>query len=193
MTDDAPPVRDRLDIEEFLVLRGADRMAHPGGTLLEHLRRVATLLLSWGADPAVEVAGLCHACYGTDGYDHPLIEVAERNILIQLIGSPAEALVYLYGSCDRNAVYPWLAGSAPVPFRDRFTGRTVTPIEREVRGFIEITAANEIDVVRHNPALAAEHGPGLFRLFKRARHRLSEAAWLACQEAFGDRRTPERG
>ncbi len=88
-------------------------MAHPGGTLLEHLRRVAALLRSWGADPAVEVAGLCHA--------------------------------------------------------------------------------NELDVVRRNPAIAAEHGAGLFRLFERARHRLSDAAWLACQDLLGNLRSPETG
>ena len=193
MRDDASPVPDRQDVEQFLISRGADRMAHPGGTLLEHLRRVAALLRSWGADPAVETAGLCHACYGTDGYDHPLVGIADRHILSELIGSPAEALVYLYGSCDRKVVYPRLAGSAPVPFRDRFTGRTVAPTEREVRAFMEITAANELDVVRRNPAIAAEHGAGLFRLFERARHRLSDAAWLACQDLLGNRRSPETG
>jgi hypothetical protein len=181
--DDSP---DREQIEQFLIFRGADRMAHPGGTLFEHLRRVAALLRSWGADPAVEVAGLSHACYGTDGYDRPLVVVGDRNVVVELIGSPAEALVYLYGSCDRTAVYPRLAGSAPVLFRDRFTGRSVTPAEREVRAFMEITAANELDVVRHNPAIAAEHGAGLFRLVERGRHRLSEAAWLAWRDLLGN-------
>ncbi len=35
---------------DLLVERGADGIEHPGGTLLAHLRRVASLLEQWGAD-----------------------------------------------------------------------------------------------------------------------------------------------
>ncbi|MET9452897.1 DUF6817 domain-containing protein [Streptomyces cinerochromogenes] len=49
--------------EKFLSDRGAARTAHPGGTLLDHLHRVTRLLSAWGADPDVQLAGLCHAAY----------------------------------------------------------------------------------------------------------------------------------
>ena len=125
------------------------------------------------------MAGLCHACYGTDGYDQALLTPGERPVLRALAGRTAESLVYLYGSCDRAAVYPALSKPGPVPFRDRFTGRVRTPPERDIRAFTELTAANELDVVRHNPALAARHGQALRDLFVGARHRLTDPAWQA--------------
>jgi hypothetical protein len=125
------------------------------------------------------VAGLCHACYGTVGYPHALLGLDERPVLSALAGARAEALVYLYGSCDRAAVHPALKESGPVPFRDRFTGGTRTPPERDICAFTELTAANELDVIRHSPAMAAEHGPQLLWLFAATRQRLSPAAWQA--------------
>lgn len=163
----------------FLRERGADRMPHPGGTLYQHVVRVAGLLAEWDADQDLRVAGLCHACYGTDGFAPSLLRPDEREVLVGLIGERAEALVYLYGSCDRAAVYPRLGGAGPVPFLDRFTGRTRTPPDREIRAFIELTAANELDVFRHNTTLAKRHGPALLWLLASARPRLSESAWLA--------------
>jgi catechol 2,3-dioxygenase-like lactoylglutathione lyase family enzyme len=166
-------------IREFLLRRGASRLQHPGGTLYEHVSRVAELLAEWGAGQELQAAGLCHACYGTDGYAPVLLSLADRPGLSELIGARAESLVYLYASCDRAAVYPALRGVGPVPFRDRFTGTTRTPPERDIRAFLELTAANELDVIRHSPAMAAEHGPALLWLFAAARQRLSAAAWQA--------------
>jgi hypothetical protein len=172
--------------EEFLLSLGADRVPHPGGTLHEHLLRVADLLGQWGAMPELVAAGLCHACYGTDGFDHPLLPVSDRAKLAAVIGDRAEALVYLYGSCDRAAVYPLLAGVGPAPFRDRFTGQTHTRSEADIQAFAELTAANELDIAAHNPAMAAEHGPALLRLLTGARARLSDSAWQACLEILGE-------
>jgi len=166
-------------IRDFLLDRGAGELAHPGGTLYEHLARVAELLAAWGADEDLQAAGLCHACYGTDGYPQPLLAPSERLVLADLIGIRAESLVYLYGSCDRDLVYPALGGAGPVSFRDRFTGQMHTPREADVRSFTELTAANELDIIRHNPAAAAQHGTVLRELFTRARPRLTEAAWQA--------------
>ena len=166
-------------IGEFLLDHGAGDLPHPGGTLYEHLVRVAALLAEWGAGEDLQAAGECHACYGTDGFGQALLGLAERPILSALIGARAESLVYLYGSCDRAAVYPALGRPGPVLFRDRFTGRTHTPPERDIRSFTELTAANELDVMRHNPAMAAQHGSALQQLFASARPRLSSAAWQA--------------
>lgn len=172
-------------IQEFLRSRGADRMPHPGGTLYEHLVRVAGLLADWGASEDVQAAGLCHACYGTVGYPHTLLGLDERPVLSALVGAPAESLVYLYGSCDRAAVYPALSEPGPVPFRDRFTDRTRTPPERDIRAFTELTAANELDVVRHNRALADRQGAALRQFFADSRARLSDAAWQAWSQQPG--------
>lgn len=166
-------------IEEFLIERGAGQLSHPGGTLYEHLVRVAALLADWGASEDLQAAGLCHACYGTDGYPHALLGLDDRPVLRALAGDRAESLVYLYDSCDRSTVHPALKEPGPVPFRDRFTGRTRTPPERDIRAFAELTAANELDVIRHNPALAARQGATLRQFFAGLRVRLTEAAWQA--------------
>ncbi|MFF7190662.1 DUF6817 domain-containing protein [Streptomyces sp. NPDC008222] len=178
-SDGAP---DRPEITSFLAARGTDRMPHPGGTLLQHLVRVARLLSQWGADPDVQVAGLCHASYGTAGFDQALLSPTERPVLAELIGDRAEELVYLYASCDRGVVYPRLSDVRPVVFRDRFTGAEHTPPEPDVRAFLEITAANELDVLTHNAELAKRYGPDLYRMFADTRDLLSAAAWQAYAE-----------
>src|SRR5690242_18814126 len=150
---------DPVKVSEFLLERGAGRLPHPGGTLFEHLGRVAALLATWGADETLQTAGLCHACYGTDGYDAALVRPLDRTCVVELIGTKAESLVYLYCSCDRRATYPQLGRSGPVPFRDRFTSEHVYPPEESVRAFVELTAANELDVMRHNHDMARQHGP----------------------------------
>lgn len=180
------------EVEDFLRVRGADRMPHPGGTLLEHLRRVARVLATWGAEPAVQLAGLCHAAYGTDGFDGSLLDSTERGLLAALIGDRAEALVHLYASCDRATVYPRLGTGLPMVFRDRFTGREHTPPEADVRALVEITASNELDVLAHDPGLAERHGPALYRLFARSHELLSCAAWNACAQQLA-RYAPEPG
>jgi catechol 2,3-dioxygenase-like lactoylglutathione lyase family enzyme len=188
MIEGPVPGLDQRRVQEFLRSLGADRLAHPGGTLYQHLCRVAALLRGWGADQEVQAAGLCHACYGTDGYPQALLGLDDRARLVDQIGARAEYLVYLYASCDRTVVYPQLGASGPVRFRDRFTDSTVTPPEGELRAFLELTAANELDVARHNPALAAEHGADLLELFTRVRDRLSAPAWGAWVEALGGHR-----
>ncbi|UIX32261.1 hypothetical protein LUX31_20675 [Streptomyces sp. GQFP] len=151
-------------------------MPHPGGTLLEHLRRVQLLLAEWDADPAIQTAGLCHATYGTDGFAPALLPLTERATLVALIGEPAESLVYLYASCDRAAVYPRIDGTGAVAFRDRFTGLERIPPLADLRAFLEITAANELDVLKHNTALAEQHGPELLAFLTRAGSLMSSAA-----------------
>ena len=162
-------------VEEFLRARGAGGMDHPGGTLLEHLLRVGDRLGAWGADPAVQLAGLCHAAYGTDGFGQRLVQPGDRAVLSALIGERAEALVHLYATCDRRTVYPRLGCAPPVVFRDRLTGREHTPSEPDIRAFLD---------------LADRHGPVLYRLFSRARGLLSAAAWEACVRQLG-RYAPE--
>ncbi len=58
-----PSYRRFTDAEALLVARNAQNLEHPGGTLLEHLRRVGEQLAKWGASSEVQLAGLCHAAY----------------------------------------------------------------------------------------------------------------------------------
>jgi hypothetical protein len=171
------PERER-PVTDMLVERGAEGIAHPGGTLLEHLLRVAALLEEWGASEDVQTAGLCHACYGTDGFPASLLGLDERDVLVGRIGRRAEAWVYLYASCDRSAVYPALRAPAPGPlrFRDRFTGETSLVADLDAAVLAELTAANELDLVTVNPAWGARVGPGLLDLVRAIGTRLSPSA-----------------
>lgn len=181
-----PASDNRFAIEQFLRARGAAAMPHPGGgTLLEHLVRVGHKLAEWGASPELQVAGLCHASYGTDGFAPYLLDPADRSVLTDLIGPRAESLVYLYASCDRAATYPRLRGGERPVFRDRFTGTEQEPDAEGLRAFLEITAANELDVFAHNAVLANRYRPGLYRLLEPARALLSAAAWDAVERELG--------
>src|SRR3954454_16181055 len=118
------PVSTTDEARALLRRFGADRTPHPGGTLLTHLERVRIQLALWDARPALQLAGLCHAFYGTDGFPTALLPLDRRTELASVIGPDAEAIVHFYASCDRGATYPHLLEPR---FRDRFTGRTYAP------------------------------------------------------------------
>ncbi|TCJ99284.1 DUF6817 domain-containing protein [Nocardia alba] len=171
---------DDNQVQQWLTDRGADAIEHPGGTLLDHLSRVADRLTTWATPDHVVMAGLCHAAYGTDGFVTALITPDERPQLVDLIGNQAEHLVYLYGSCVRNPLYPQLAGREPVTVIDRFTGDSHCLDDSDIRAFLEITVANEIDVMLHNEELARQHAQPLYELFSAASHRLPASARRDC-------------
>ncbi|MFF7755352.1 DUF6817 domain-containing protein [Streptomyces sp. NPDC007971] len=159
---------------------GAADIAHPGGTLLAHLTRVRARLATWEARPALRLAGLCHAFYGTDGFATALLPVDRRSDLAAVIGPEAEEIVYLYASCDRKATYPDLA-RPNATFHDRFTGRAHVLAPRARRDFAELSAANELDLAHIDPAFRTRWGPGLLALFTRLQDLLSAGAWLDCR------------
>ncbi|MEU6370222.1 hypothetical protein ABZ876_31990 [Streptomyces sp. NPDC046931] len=64
--------------------------------------------------------------------------------------------------------------------------------EPDIRAFLEITAAHELDVLTHNTGLAERYGPDLHPLFAGARDPLSAAAWRSCVRLLG-RYAPRSG
>jgi hypothetical protein len=171
------------DVEEFLAARGARELDHPGGTLLAHLRRTHDTLSAWGARPELRRAGLAHAAYGTDGFPHGLVDVSERPAIVELIGPEAEAIVYLYCGCDRAFSYPLLSAGEP-RLRDRFTGAVLDPDPQQIRDFVELTIANELDVLSHNEDLRERQGESLHRLFTACRPYASASSYAACASFF---------
>jgi hypothetical protein len=164
-----------------LARRGRDRA--PGGTLPAHLERVHTLLAEWGARPALRLAGLCHAFYGTDGFATALGDPERRDELTALVGEEAERLVRFYAGCDRRFSYPGLADPEGA-FRDRLTGAVLRPPLPLRRDFAELTAANELDVMRASPGFRARFGTELLDLFTSWRALLSDPARQAVQAAL---------
>jgi uncharacterized protein (TIGR00369 family) len=170
-------------VVESLASCGANEIPHPGGTLLAHLERVQALLAEWGARPVLQLAGLCHGYYGTDGFATALGDIARRQVLSVIIGEEAERLVYLYASCDRAFSYPHL-GEPEGPFKDRFTGAVLSPSLPLRRDFAELTAANELDIMQVNSDLRAQHGPGLLCLFTSWKKLLSDPAWQSLERTL---------
>ncbi|MER7763707.1 DUF6817 domain-containing protein [Streptomyces sp. NPDC097619] len=179
----------RTDTPAIALLKesGAESTKHSGGTLLTHLRRVEALIGAWGGRPVLRAAALCHAFYGTDGLPISLLELSERDRLVEAIGTEAEELVYFYASCDRKASYPTLAAAdgEPVTFRDRFTGEEFTPSVRQRRDFAELTVANELDLCKVNASFRERNGADLLALFTRWAPLLSEATVREVNEVLG--------
>jgi hypothetical protein len=146
----------RLGALDFLADHDAAGTDHLFGPLLEHLVGVERLLREWGARDDLALAGLCHAAYGTAGFDEAMIDVADRAVLSEAVGPAVENLVYVYASCDRDAVYPRLPGTAPVDFADRFRGTSRLLGEAELRDFMDLTLANEVELAAASPGGPAE-------------------------------------
>lgn len=178
-----PEPAETSNVVALLRELGAEDLEHPGGTLFAHLLRVRAKLGEWGARPALQLAGLGHAFYGTDGFATALLPLERRSELTAVMGAEAENLVYFYASCDRKASYPTLADADP-RFRDRFTGDTFAPSLRQRQDFAELTTANELDLVRINPAFRAQWGSDLLALFTSFRVLLSEPAWRECEDVL---------
>ena len=164
--------------------RGADRIAHPGGTLLTHLIRVADRLATYGVDEQLQLAGLTHAAYSTDGFDTALLDTDERALLVEAIGTDAEALVYRYGATDRRPFYRQL-DQGLVVWTDRFTGHSITLDPPDVAPLVTLTVANELDVIEQSEQLREQYGTSLATLFHRARPVLPDAAWADVVQTLG--------
>jgi hypothetical protein len=154
----------------FLDERGAATLAHPGGTLLAHLRRTAATLERWGEPAPLVLAGLAHAVYGTDGFPTPLASLDERPAVRALLGDEAEAIVHRYCASDRRVTWGGLDAD-PAPYLDRFTGEGGTIGGDDLRAYWTLTVANELDLV---PLLAG--GAGVLPFLEPGRHLLGEAA-----------------
>jgi hypothetical protein len=144
------PGGDRALTQALDLLRslGAAGIAHPGGDLLAHLRRVHDIAVEWECSPRTQLAALCHAAYGTDGFPHALLPRTERSRLREVIGIDAESLVYVYGACDRGASYPHIAADGKPRVRDRFSGADAVLDGDDLPDFAALTIANELDVAR---------------------------------------------
>ncbi|MFF7886946.1 hypothetical protein ACH40F_36110 [Streptomyces sp. NPDC020794] len=75
----------------------------------------------------------------------------------------------------------------PVVCRDRFTGREHIPADGGLRAFLEITAADELDVLAHNEELAERYGPAPYRLLAKAGDLLPAPARDVCARQLAPR------
>lgn len=151
------------DVTALLRERGAETIAHPGGTLLAHLVRVHDRLAAHGLPGTTALAGLAHAAYGTDGFATALLTLAERDLLRAAAGVQAEQLVYRYGATLRKPTWRQLAATRQV--HDRFTGTADTLTTDQLRPLVDVSIVNELDLCEQAPDVAARHGDYFRTLF----------------------------
>ncbi len=171
---------------ELLKSLGAGDFQHLNGDLQSHLKGTANILKSWGASETLQTAGLFHAAYGTTGFDQTMVSLEQRHAIANVIGEQAEALVYLYCSCDRNVVFPQFGRGSEIVFRDRFTNESLQLSQQDLHLFCELTVANELELVYSSEKFKQQHGSGLFALFCRMEGFLSDPARQAYQCALGN-------
>ncbi len=145
--------------------------------------------MGWGGDRRVRLAALCHAAYGTDVLPHPLLPLDQRARLRTAIGEEAEALVHLYGACDRSSTYPRL-GATPLPLTDRFTGDVVALAAADLTDFALLTIADELDVARTAP-LTPTARRGIRALFTALAAYVPDVAAQALADSSLRRDTPD--
>jgi hypothetical protein len=177
---------DRDQVTALLDGRGAGTIEHPGGTLLEHLVRVANLLETWEALPDLVIAGLAHAAYGTDGFDVAPFRLDERSVVEAAIGRRSEQIVYRYASCDRSKTLGQIGRSDVVVLHDRFTQERQPLDAVALHEFAELSLANELDIARHSETFRRQHGPALASLFARWRTVVSASAYEAFHDTFDE-------
>lgn len=177
---------ERAAVLALFESRGAASIDHPGGTLLDHLVRVADRLERWGAAHDLVIAGLAHAAYGTDGFDAAPFQLTERELVASVTGQRAEAIVYSYASCDRAYTLGQIGRQQTVSLRDRFTGARTVLTSSELHEFAELTFANELDLVQHSEEFRRDLGAAIAEMFARWSHVVSDAAYEDFGRTLGD-------
>jgi pimeloyl-ACP methyl ester carboxylesterase len=170
----ADAVRDRR-IQRMLESCGCGNVSHPGGTLLEHLNRVADTLRREGAAPVIVDAARLHAAYGTNGFDQPFARPDDGWTVAAVAGPAVATLVSLYGRCDRSRSYPTWSTTEPILF-DRNTGAALALDARTRTMLIDLTVVNELDVLTHDAQIRREHGVALLQLFAKWQPFMSDSA-----------------
>jgi len=175
----------------YLEKLGATDLGHWNGNLISHLQSTSALLADWGAPRYLQDAGLFHAVYGTDGYPETLLSADARRQIADIIGGRAEQVVYAYGACDRDYLYPQLGTASAVTYRDRFNGEIQPLSGRLLEDICELTVANELDLASGSAKFRRKHGARRHRFFHRISTYLSPAALRATDEILGEFAEPE--
>lgn len=160
---------------------GAGEFEHLNGSLIKHLTSTYELLKQWQADDVLCDAGLYHAAYGTDGFNSKVLPLSHRALVSEIIGQEAEALVYLYCSCDRNYTFSDLDSNKRIAFKDRFSGETFELTSEQAKAFCELTVANELELAMDSTEFLNQHKQSLYQLFSKMEPWLTKPANAAVE------------
>lgn len=118
--------------------RFLDSVHHGRWSAQEHLLGTRRILERWGEAEEVQLAGLLHNAYSTDAFGHAAFALDERGRVSDLIGRPAERLVYLFCTTGRNSLFD-VAGSGS----GRRRARTRLRVANRVGGAEHVLSTRE--------------------------------------------------
>jgi hypothetical protein len=162
----------------------AEHLSHVNGQLISHLEDTCNYLVKWGNREALCIAGLYHATYSTDGYSQQLIDINQRDRIIHLIGADAENIVYYYAACDRDYFYSKIGRSKDFSYHNRFTDEKSCLELQLFCDLLELTLANEIEIVSNNRSFKEQHRAWYIDLFNRFEPYVSRQAFQCYQNVF---------
>ena len=167
---------------------GVGEFRHLNGNLELHLLGTYKLLMEWNNPAYICDAGLYHAVYGTHpmkrlGISHAEYSPSHRPKIREIIGEESEQLVYLYGACDRDYLYPQI-GSPKAIYRDRFTGMKLDLSSEKLKGILEITMANELEICISGTLFKENNRNNYIELFNRFKGLVSTKAYSRYEEVF---------
>lgn len=173
-----------IDIFKQLAELGAEELQHLSGSLLSHLQGTYDLLKAWGNREALCKAGLYHAVYGTFAFERSLIDFKKRGSIAALIGAEAEKIVYYYGACDRDYFYPRIGRVDEPILLNRFTRQFENISGQLFSDLLELTLANELEIIKKDAAFFAERRVMYESLFDRFEPFVSARGFEEYQRVF---------
>jgi len=157
---------------------------HSRRTLLEHLQGTYKLLMEWGNDPIICVAGLFHSIYGTYTFEKKSADLSMRDRIRAVIGPESERLVHLFCVTDRSSFYE-------LPVDSRFclrdtTNDNILDLDRDsLAALIEIEVANVVEAVpRRSKKKALDAAEWYGGAFARSQDYISKPAARAAERCF---------
>jgi hypothetical protein len=133
----------------YLENKGAAKIAHARGSLLDHLCRVEGLLKTWGLPEYVQLAGLFHSVLGTDHFKQQLLTEKDTQQIRMLIGDKALRVVSLFSSIDRFTMSSKRIPSGYSALH-KDTYATVALTREEASDILHILFANALDQLEGN-------------------------------------------
>jgi hypothetical protein len=158
--------------------------SHSRRTLLDHLQGTHDLLVAWGNEPDICVAGLFHSVYGTYAFAKRSAELSMRDEIRGVIGTEAEHLVYLFCVTDRRCFYEHLDESR-FCLRDIVHNGDLDLDRNTLAALIEIEVANILEQIPHRSGKKARQAAEWYAdVFARSENYLSRLAAGAAERCF---------
>jgi hypothetical protein len=143
-------------LKDYLLSHSVASAEHSGASLWDHLVGVHRILQVVGSEDYVCSAGLFHSVYGTQSFKTVSVDAGKRHEVQELIGTPAEALVWAFCTLPRPALLESSLKQQSFDWADKLEGTTNANAKQFVQDLIRLECANLLEqkVLYKFPCLA---------------------------------------